>query len=102
MRKINHFGFNVKNYWILITGLGINILGFILMIGGGSEDPNSFDADALFSPIRITMAPFFILLGYVVIFFAIMKKPKLNSQDLSEKPLKEEAIKNDSKGLKNK
>jgi uncharacterized membrane protein len=76
MSKIKHFGFNPKNYKLLITGLIINVLGFILMIGGGSADPNSFNADELFSPIRITLAPFFIVLGYVVIFYSIMKKDK--------------------------
>ena len=74
MRKIEHFGFNPKNYKFLIIGLVINVLGFVLMIGGGSEDPNTFNADELFSPIRITLAPFLIVLGYVVIFYSIMKK----------------------------
>lgn len=80
MSKIKHFGFNPKNYKFLIIGLIINILGFVLMIGGGSEDPSKFNADELFSPIRITLAPFLIVLGYVVIFYSIMKK---NSSDES-------------------
>ncbi len=74
MSKIKHFGFDPKNYKFLIIGLIINVLGFILMIGGGSDDPNKFNADELFSPIRITLAPFLIIIGYVVIFYAIMKK----------------------------
>jgi hypothetical protein len=102
MRKINHFGFNTKNYWILVSGLGINILGFILMIGGGTDDPNSFDADALFSPIRITLAPFLILLGYVVVFISIMKKPIAKVQDISEKAAKEEQNKPIPKSQKRK
>lgn len=82
MSKIKHFGFNPKNYKFLIIGLIINILGFVLMIGGGSEDPSKFNADELFSPIRITLAPFLIVLGYVVIFYSIMKK---NSSDESNR-----------------
>ena len=74
MSKIKHFGFDPKNYKFLIIGLIINVLGFILMIGGGSDDPSKFNADELFSPIRITLAPFLIIIGYVVIFYAIMKK----------------------------
>ena len=92
MNKIKHFGFDAKNYRILLIGLGINLLGYILMIGGGSDDPNVFNEDALFSPIRITLAPFFILLGYGVIFFAIMKKPKAASEiqeTRAEEPKKE-------------
>jgi hypothetical protein len=46
------------------------------MIGGGSEDPNMFDADALFSPVRITLAPILVIAGYVVIIYGIMKKSK--------------------------
>ena len=61
MNNIHHFGFDTKNFRILIAGLCINVFGFILMIGGGSEDPNTFNEEALFSPIRITLAPVFIL-----------------------------------------
>lgn len=71
---IKHFGFNSENYKWLLIGLAINILGYILMIGGGSDDPSKFDANELFSNTRITIAPILILAGYVVIFFAIMKR----------------------------
>ena len=46
------------------------------MIGGGAEDPNEFHAETLFSTVRITISPMFIVLGYAVIMYAIMKKPK--------------------------
>lgn len=80
---IKHFGFQAENYKILLIGLAINVIGFLLMIGGGSEDPNKFDGEALFSTVRITIAPIFILVGYGVILFSIMKKPK--NQELPEK-----------------
>lgn len=86
MRKIEHFGFNPKNYKFLIIGLVINVLGFVLMIGGGSEDPNTFNADELFSPIRITLAPFLIVLGYVVIFYSIMKKTPSDDNNHGDSP----------------
>ena len=70
------FSFNAKNYKVLLTGLGINVLGFILMIGGATDDPAEFHEEELFSHMRITIAPFFIVLGYVVIMYGIMKKPK--------------------------
>ena len=72
------YAFNAKNYKLLLIGLAINILGFILMIGGAAEDPNEFNADELFGTVRITIAPMFIVLGYIVILYAIMKKPKTN------------------------
>ena len=74
------YAFNHKNYKLLLIGLGINILGFILMIGGGAEDPNTFDASELFGTVRITIAPMFIVAGYVVIMYAIMKRPKSSQQ----------------------
>ena len=69
------FAFQKENYKWLIIGLVINVLGFILMIGGGSDDPTKFNADELFSPVRLTVAPILIIAGYIVIIYAIMKKP---------------------------
>lgn len=99
MRKIDHFGFNVKNYGILLIGLFINVLGFVFMIGGGSDDPNSFDEEALFSPVRITVAPFLIAIGYAVIFYSVIKRPGTNS---GNEPLKDEAADKSSKSQKQK
>ena len=73
---IKHFGFDPTNYKWLYIGLAINILGFLLMIGGGSTDPQVFKEDELFSSVRITLAPMLIVAGYVVIFYAIMKRNK--------------------------
>ena len=68
--QIKHFGFRPENYKILLVGLAINIVGFLLMIGGGSEDPNKFDGEALFSTVRITIAPilFWLVMG---LFFLV-------------------------------
>jgi len=70
------FGLGKENYKWLLFGLAINILGFILMIGGGSADKSKFLADELFSHRRITLAPALVVLGYIVILYAIMKKSK--------------------------
>ena len=45
------------------------------MSGGGSEDPTKFNPD-IFNARRITFAPIVVLLGYIIVFYAIMKKPK--------------------------
>jgi hypothetical protein len=74
--KQSQFGFQPENYKVLLIGLAINVLGFILMIGGGAENPDAFDASELFSVRRITIAPMLIVVGYVVILFSIMKKKK--------------------------
>ncbi len=73
--KNGPFSFNKSNYKILLIGLAINIIGYLLMIGGANEDPNVFDGE-MFSTRRITIAPMFIVAGFVVIIYAIMKKPK--------------------------
>ena len=46
------------------------------MMGGASEDPNVFDTSELFSPIRITLAPFLVIVGYGIVLYGIMKKTK--------------------------
>ena len=79
----NEFAFRRENYRLLLIGLGINILGFILMIGGGTDDPNKFDGEALFSNTRITIAPMLIIAGYLVIMYSIMKKKKTNTKNIN-------------------
>ena len=68
--------FDRTNYKLLLIGIGIIILGFILMSGGGSGDPEVFDAKEIFSPRRITVAPIVCLIGYVFVIYAIMRKPR--------------------------
>jgi hypothetical protein len=83
--KFNHFGFQKENYRLLLIGVAINVVGFILMIGGGTDNPNNFNADELFSPIRITVSPMLIIAGYIVILYAIMKKPtKSDDESITE------------------
>jgi len=69
------FAFGRENYRLMLIGLALIALGFILMIGGGSDDPSRFNPE-IFSFRRITLAPILVLAGYVVEIFAIMKKPK--------------------------
>ena len=69
------FAFEKENYRLLLIGLAVIVLGFILMVGGGSNDPNKFNY-AIFDFQRLTLAPILILGGYVIEIFAIMKKPK--------------------------
>ena len=68
--------FTATNYRLLLLGIGIVILGFILMSGGGSGDPNVFDAGEVFSHRRITVAPIVVLAGYLFIVYAIMKRDR--------------------------
>ncbi len=69
------FAFGKENYRLMLIGLALIAVGFILMIGGGSDDPSRFNPE-IFSFRRLTLAPILVLAGYVVEIFAIMKKPK--------------------------
>ena len=73
--KTGEFAFGKENYRLLFIGLAFIVLGFILMIGGGSTDPKVFNP-AIFNFQHITLAPILVLTGYVIEIFAIMKKPK--------------------------
>jgi len=73
--------FTKKNYYLLIAGIVLIILGYILMIGGKSEDPNVFNEE-VFSFQRITLAPMVCLIGFVAIIFAIMWRPKVSETEV--------------------
>lgn len=68
--------FEPVNYKLLLIGIGIVILGFLLMSGGGSGDPEVFNAEEIFSARRITVAPIVSLIGYAFVIYAIMRKPR--------------------------
>jgi hypothetical protein len=57
----------------LIIGVVVNVVGFMLMIGGGTDDYTQFNEAELFSHRRITLAPILVVAGYVIILFAIMR-----------------------------
>jgi hypothetical protein len=70
------FLFSRDNYRIMLAGLGILIVGFLLMVGGGSSDPNQFHPEQIYSWRRITLAPIVIFIGFLIEIYAIMKKPR--------------------------
>lgn len=70
------FAFGKINYYIMFAGLLFIVVGFILMIGGGSNDPNVFNENEIFSFRRITLAPILVLTGYVIEIVAILYKSK--------------------------
>ena len=68
--------FGRENYMWMIIGLVVVALGFVLMAGGKSDDPNVFKRQEIYSTMRITVAPILILIGLGIEIFAIFKKPK--------------------------
>ena len=69
------FAFAKVNYHIMLAGVALITIGFLVMAGGGSDDPNIFNPE-VFSFRRITLAPIFILSGFATVIVAIMKKSK--------------------------
>lgn len=75
-----NFALGRENYKLLAIGFAIIVAGFLLMLGGRSEDPNEFN-DKIFSFRRITLAPLVVLAGFVFEIWAIMKKPKNSDKE---------------------
>jgi membrane-bound ClpP family serine protease len=73
--KKEGFAFGKENYILMIVGIIVILIGNLLMIGGGSEDPNVFNPE-IFNSRRLTLAPIVILSGFIIEIFAIMRKPK--------------------------
>ena len=62
--------FGKQNFIIVLIGIALIALGFILMIGGGSDDPNVFN-EKMFDFQHITLAPILVLAGFVVEIVAV-------------------------------
>lgn len=69
------FLFGKRNYTIMLIGLAVIALGFILMAGGGSDDPNIFNPE-IYSWRRIRLAPTLVILGFGIEIYAILANPK--------------------------
>ena len=68
--------FGKENKLWMLAGVAIMIIGFLLMAGGRSEDPNVFNANEVYSTTRITIAPILLLAGLAVLIFSIFREPK--------------------------
>ena len=69
-----NFVFGKKNYIFMFIGLAVIALGFLLMAGGGSDDPNIFNPD-IYNFRRIRLAPALVLLGFAIEVFAVLVNP---------------------------
>ncbi|ETN94584.1 Protein of unknown function [Zhouia amylolytica] len=79
--KFNHdFVFQKKNYIVMFIGLAVIALGFILMSGGGSEDPNVFNPE-IFSFRRIRLAPTLVLIGFAIEAYGILLNPNKENKN---------------------
>ena len=67
--------FGKRNYKFMLIGIFFIALGFILMSGGGSDDPNIFNEE-IYSFRRIRLAPILVILGFIIEVYAILTKPE--------------------------
>lgn len=80
---MSNFSLPSKNVKIVLAGLLVMVLGYVLMIGGGSEDPDVFNPE-MFSFRRLVVSPLLVIAGIVVIIVAIMKTPKGDGKNLQK------------------
>jgi hypothetical protein len=69
------FVFEKINYQLMLAGIALIVLGFMLMAGGKSDNPNVFNPE-VFSFRRITLAPIVVMSGFILNIYAILKKTK--------------------------
>lgn len=84
MKENEKMALTKYNYKLMLIGIAVIILGFILMSGGGSDDPNVFNEE-MFSFRRITLAPIVVILGFAFEVYAIMKLKKPNTDNNENK-----------------
>lgn len=75
----NDFAFGKKNYLLMAVSVVLLILGFVLMSGGGSTNPDVFNPE-IFSSVRIKVAPLIVMIGFILMVFAILIKNR-NQQE---------------------
>ena len=68
--------FDKQNMLLMLLGVGIIAIGMLLMVGGRSKDPNTFNYDEVYNTLRISVAPVLIIIGLGIEIYAIFKKPK--------------------------
>lgn len=68
--------FEKQNMWLMLLGVAVIAIGMLLMVGGRSKDPNTFNYDEVYSTLRISVAPVLIIIGLGIEIYAIFKKPK--------------------------
>ena len=69
-----NFVFSKDNYKWMFIGIAFLVAGYLLMIGGGSENPNVFNEE-MFNFQRLTLSPLLLIAGFIIEIYAIMKKP---------------------------
>jgi len=73
--KNKKFLFGSKNYKLLLISIGVLLIGFFLMSGGGSDDPMKFNSE-IYNFRRIRLAPTLVIIGFLFSVFSILSRNK--------------------------
>ena len=74
-KKSEDFIFEMKNFQVMLVGIIFIVVGFVLMSGGGSDDPNVFNPE-IYNFRRIRLAPTLVLIGFAIQVYAILLNPR--------------------------
>jgi len=74
-KKSEDFIFEKKNFQVMLVGIIFIVVGFVLMSGGGSDDPNVFNPE-IYNFRRIRLAPTLVLIGFAIQVYAILLNPR--------------------------
>src|SRR5688500_7289863 len=67
MEDKNKLAFGRQNYTLMLAGIAVLIIGFIIM----SMDKETFG----FGALGLTVGPIIVMIGFIIEFFAILRKP---------------------------
>ena len=67
--------FGKKNILFVLIGVALMLVGYLTMIGGGSDDPNIYPVEEMYGFRRTVLAPILIIAGLVMQIFAILMRP---------------------------
>ena len=74
-KKSEDFIFEKKNFQVMLVGIIFIVVGFVLMSGGGNDDPNVFNPE-IYNFRRIRLAPTLVLIGFAIQVYAILLNPR--------------------------
>lgn len=83
MEDNSNIFFTKKNYLVILAGILVFVIGYFVMSGGNPEDPSDY-SDEIFNFRRLTLAPFIVISGYVIVLFGIIKNFKTESTETEE------------------
>jgi hypothetical protein len=77
----NELIFGRQNFILMGIGLALVLAGLAIMSGGAMPDPNKWEPERIYSPMRITLAPIMMVAGFVVVALGIFKRKPSESNE---------------------